>query len=107
MQNISMQDMAWFKFFGGHYLPFVQIASREVAGDVFKAVCAYVCETDEKPSLSEPLAQALFASIKKDVDESYAAYVKQVEGGKKGGETAAENRRRQITGDNTYPIPTL
>ena len=92
--DITMQDMAWFKFFGGHYQPFVQMASREVAGDVFKAVCAYVCE-DEGLELTDPLAKALFASIKKDVDDSYASYVKQVHGGQKGGETAAENRRRQ------------
>lgn len=92
--DITMQDMAWFKFFGGHYQPFVQMASREVAGDVFKAVCAYVCE-DEVLKLTDPLAKALFASIKKDVDDSYASYVKQVHGGQKGGETAAENRRRQ------------
>ena len=92
--DITMQDMAWFKFFGGHYQPFVQMASREVAGDVFKAVCAYVCE-DEVLKLTDPLAKAMFASIKKDVDDSYASYVKQVHGGQKGGETAAENRRRQ------------
>ena len=92
--DITMQDMAWLKFFGGHYQPFVQMASREVAGDVFKAVCAYVCE-DEVLELTDPLAKALFASIKKDVDDSYASYVKQVHGGQKGGETAAENRRRQ------------
>ena len=92
--DITMQDMAWFKFFGGHYQPFVQMASREVAGDVFKAVCAYVCE-DEVLELTDPLAKALFESIKKDVDDSYASYVKQVHGGQKGGETAAENRRRQ------------
>ena len=92
--DITMQDMAWFKFFGGHYQPFVQMASREVAGDVFKAVCAYVCE-DEVLELTDTLAKALFASIKKDVDDSYASYVKQVHGGQKGGETAAENRRRQ------------
>ncbi|MGN1027347.1 MAG: DUF6291 domain-containing protein [Faecousia sp.] len=92
--DITMQDMAWFKFFGGHYQPFVKMASREVAGDVFKAVCAYVCE-DEVPELTDPLAKALFASIKKDVDDSYASYVKQVHGGQKGGETAAENRRTQ------------
>ena len=92
--DITMQDMAWFKFFGGHYQPFVQMASREVAGDVFKAVCAYVCE-DEVLELTDPLAKALFASIKKDVDDSYASYVKQVHGGQKGGENAAENRRRQ------------
>ena len=92
--DITMQDMAWFKFFGGHYQPFVQMASREVAGDVFKAVCAYVCE-GEVLELTDPLAKALFASIKKDVDDSYASYVKQVHGGQKGGETAAENRRRQ------------
>ena len=92
--DITMQDMAWFMFFGGHYQPFVQMASREVAGDVFKAVCAYVCE-DEVLELTDPLAKALFASIKKDVDDSYASYVKQVHGGQKGGETAAENRRRQ------------
>ena len=93
--DVTMQDMAWFKFFGGHYQPFVQMASREVTGDVFKAICAYVCESEEVPELTDPLAKALFASIKKDVDDSYVAYVKQVQGGKKGGDTAAENRRRQ------------
>lgn len=90
----TMRDMAWFKFFGGHYQPFVKMASREVAGDVFKAVCAYVCD-EEAPELTDPLAKALFESIRNDVDDSYAAYVKQVQGGKKGGDTAAENRRRQ------------
>ena len=92
--EVSMREMPWFKFFGGHYLPFVQLASREAAGDVFKAVCAYVCD-EQVPELKDPLAQALFASIKKDVDDSFSSYVKQVQGGKKGGETAAENRRRQ------------
>lgn len=82
----TISDMPWFKFFGGNYLPFVEIASPESAGLVFKAVCCYVCEKPENaPQLTDPLGQALFQSIKKDIDDSFETYQKKVEGGKLGG----------------------
>ena len=67
----TISDMPWFKFFGGTYLPFVQVASAESAGLVFKAVCCYVCDKlEESPQLTDSLSQALFQSIKNDIDES-------------------------------------
>lgn len=44
----TISDMPWFKFFGGTYLPFVQVASAESAGLVFKAVCCYVYATSRR-----------------------------------------------------------
>lgn len=86
MDNKSLSDMPWFKFFGGTYFPFVKIASVECAGAVFKAVCCYVCEKQEDmPELTDSLSQALFEAIKKDIDESFEGYLKQVSGGKRGG----------------------
>lgn len=82
----TISDMPWFKFFGGTYFPFVSVASTETAGKVFKAVCCYVCEKPEHmPDLTDPLAQALFQSIRHDIDSSFETYLKRIEAGKAGG----------------------
>lgn len=82
----TISDMPWFKFFGGTYLPFVQVASAESAGLVFKAVCCYVCDKlEESPQLTDSLSQALFQSIKNDIDRSFESYLTQVAAGAKGG----------------------
>lgn len=67
-KRINISDMPWFKFFGCKYSAFISLASRESAGDVLKAVCAYVCDMPVE-ELSDPLAAALFQSIKKDIDD--------------------------------------
>ena len=85
-KDLTISDMPWFKFFGAKYSSFVSVASRETAGDVFKAICAYVCEVPEvAPELTDPLAIALFQSIKQDIDDSFDIYIKRVEAGKNGG----------------------
>lgn len=81
-----ISDMPWFKFFGAKYSSFVRVASRETAGDVFKAICAYVCgDNSSIPELTDGLSVALFQSIKEDIDESFELYIKRVEAGRSGG----------------------
>lgn len=82
----SMTDMAWFKFHGQNYFPYINAASAESAGLVLKAVCSYMSGTPAQDlSLPDPLSQAIFNAIRQDVDKSYESYIRQVEGGKKGG----------------------
>lgn len=82
----SMTDMAWFKFHGQNYFPYINAASAESAGLVLKAVCSYMSGTPAQTlSFPDPLSQAIFDAIRKDVDKSYESYIKQVEAGKKGG----------------------
>lgn len=79
-------DLPWFKFYGHNYFPYVSAASNENAGLVLKAVCSYLSGTPaQELSLPDPLSQAIFNAIRQDVDRSYDSYVRQVEGGKKGG----------------------
>lgn len=73
---------AWFKMFL-HQKALVDSVPDETAGKALKAVFRYF-DAGEVADL-DPLAFAVFASIKPYIDESFEDYERDVVNGKKGG----------------------
>ena len=72
----------WFKLFHHHRALFDSVPD-EVAGKAIKAAFAYF-DDGECPRDLEPIAFAVFSTIKPYIDESVEDYQKAVENGKNG-----------------------
>lgn len=77
---------SWFKLFVTHRA-FVDAVPDHVAGKALKMALAYF-DTGELPSGEDPLAEAVFASLKPNIDEAYADFRQRVENGRMGGRPA-------------------
>lgn len=73
---------SWFKMFA-HQKAIIDSVSDEAAGKALKAAFAYFDDGD-CPADLDPLAFAVFASIKPYIDESLENYQKAVESGRSG-----------------------
>ena len=73
---------SWFKLWL-HHRPLFDAVPDEVAGRVVKAALNYFA-TGEVVQLGQ-LESVVFASIKADIDDAHADYLRDVENGKKGG----------------------
>lgn len=75
---------SWFKFFLS-IKPLLDAVPDESAGKAIKAALAYFEDRTHEVSSLDPLALALFTSLKPYIDDSYEDYSRDVENGKKGG----------------------
>ena len=75
---------SWFKFFLS-IKPLLDAVPDESAGKAIKAALAYFEDRTHEVSSLDPLALALFTSLKPYIDDSYDDFARSVESGKKGG----------------------
>ena len=78
----------WFKMFL-HHKALIDVVSDEVAGKALKACYAYFDNGEVRDM--DSMAFAVFASIKPNIDESWADYEKQVKDGKDGADKRWHN----------------
>lgn len=75
---------SWFKFFLS-IKPLLDAVPDESAGKAIKAALAYFEDRTHEVSSLDPLALALFTTLKPYIDDSYDDFARSVESGKKGG----------------------
>lgn len=92
---------SWFKFFLS-IKPLLDAVPDESAGKAIKAALAYFEDRSHEVSGLDPLALALFTSLKPYIDDSYEDYSRDVENGKKGGRP----RKPPVTSPN-HGLPPL
>ena len=92
----------WFKLHG-QQKPMVDAVSDRVAGRALKAALQYLV-TGELPEL-KPLEAVLFASMKVNIDEACADYLRDVENGKKGGRPRKKKEEKPPVLENNPPKP--
>lgn len=85
---------SWFKLWL-HHRPLIDAVPDEVAGRAVKAALHYFA-TGEVMHLGQ-LETVVFASIKSDIDDAHADYLRDVENGKKGG-------RPKMTQEDKPPV---
>lgn len=79
----TLSDMQWFKYWAEKYCDLIELCSAKQRSDVLLAISRYCTEKD-LPELTG-LAKATFTLMKRDIDDSFVSYMKQVEAGAKGG----------------------
>ena len=87
----------WFKLWTNH-LPVFEAAPDDALGRAIRAALVY-CQTDQLPEL-DPLANLIFAVLRKDIDEALAQFQEAVESGKRG----ATTRWKKKESDNRDPM---
>lgn len=87
----------WFKLWTNH-LPVFEAAPDDALGRAIRAALVY-CQTDQLPEL-DPMANLIFAVLRKDIDEALAQFREAVESGKRG----ATTRWKKKESDNRDPM---
>ena len=87
----------WFKLWTNH-LPVFEAAPDDALGRAIRAALVY-CQTDQLPEL-DPMANLIFAVLRKDIDEALAQFQEAVESGKRG----ATTRWKKKESDNRDPM---
>ena len=85
---------SWFKFWL-HHKPLLEAVPDDVAGRAIKAALRYF-ESGEIDQLDQ-LEAAVFATLRADIDEATATYLRDIENGRKGG-------RPRSTGEGKPPV---
>lgn len=93
---------SWFKFFLS-IKPLLDAVPDESAGKAMKAALAYFEDRTHEASGLDPLAQALFTSLKPYIDESYADFARRVENGRSGGRPP---KPTETNGNHYLPLQT-
>ena len=89
MARKRAQKPSWFKLFGMHGA-MMQALPSESLGEGMKGAMTYF-STGALPELTDPLAIALFAALKPQIDEAYEDFRRSVESGRAGGLKSAHN----------------
>jgi len=87
----------WFKLWTNH-LPVFEAAPDDALGRAIRAALVY-CQTDQLPEL-DPMANLIFAVLRKDIDEALAQFQEAVESCKRG----ATTRWKKKESDNRDPM---
>lgn len=95
---------SWFKLWL-HHRPLIDAVPDDVAGRAIKAALNYFA-TGEVVQLGQ-LEMAVFASIKSDIDDAHADYLRDVENGKKGGRPKLTEKEKPTVRDGYPPLPTV
>jgi hypothetical protein len=95
---------SWFKLWL-HHRSLIDAVPDDVAGRAIKAALNYFA-TGEVTPLGQ-LETVVFASIKSDVDDAHADYLRDVENGKKGGRPKLAEEEKPPVRVGTPPLPTV
>ena len=95
---------SWFKLWL-HHRPLFDAVPDDVAGRVVKAALTYFA-TGEVVQLGQ-LEAVVFASIKADIDDAHADYLRDVENGKKGGRPRLTPEEKPPVRVGIPPSPTV
>lgn len=93
---------SWFKFFLS-IKPLLDAVPDESAGKAIKAALAYFEDRTHEVSSLDPLALALFTSLKPYIDDSYADFARRVENGRTGGRPP---KPTETNGNHYLPLQT-
>lgn len=93
---------SWFKFFLS-IKPLLDAVPDESAGKAIKAALAYFEDRTHEVSGLDPLALALFTSLKPYIDDSYADFARRVENGRAGGRPP---KPTETNGNHHLPLRT-
>lgn len=78
---VVMDDMPWFKYWSHKYRRLIELCSEKDRSDVLLAISRYATGSNNLPVMTD-LAEATFALMKDDIDESFSSYERKVAGGK-------------------------
>lgn len=95
---------SWFKLWL-HHKPLIDAVPDDVAGRAIKAALNYFA-TGEVVQLGQ-LETVLFSSIKSDIDDAHADYLRDVENGKKGGRPKLTEEDKPPVMVGNPPLPTI
>ena len=95
---------SWFKLWL-HHRPLIDAVPDEVAGRAVKAALHYFA-TGEVMHLGQ-LETVVFASIKSDIDDAHADYLRDVENGKKGGRPKMTQEDKPPVRGGNPSVPTV
>lgn len=95
---------SWFKLWL-HHRPLIDAVPDEVVGRAVKAALNYFA-TGDIIQLGQ-LESVVFASIKSDIDDAHADYLRDVENGKKGGRPKLTEEEKPPVGEGNPPLPTV
>ena len=95
---------SWFKLWL-HHRPLIDAVPDDVAGRAVKAALNYFA-TGEVVQLGQ-LETVVFASIKSDIDDAHADYLRDVENGKKGGRPKLTEEEKPPVREGNPPLPTV
>lgn len=95
---------SWFKLWL-HHRPLIDAVPDDVAGRAIKAALNYFA-TGEVVQLGQ-LETVLFSSIKSDIDDAHADYLRDVENGKKGGRPKLTEEEKPLVTEGNPPVPTV
>lgn len=90
------KTVPWVSLTVGKVYRAVLRASDAAAGRVFKAILRYAADEVEPCFKDEDPENLLFGLFVEDIDSSIEVYWRKVEGGRYGGNKAAENRRNAL-----------
>ena len=93
---------SWFKLWL-HHRPLIDAVPDDVAGRVVKAALNYFA-TGDVVQLGQ-LETVVFASIKSDIDDAHADYLRDVENGKKGGRPKLTEEEKPPVREGNPPLP--
>lgn len=102
MMSSKVKRPSWFKLWL-HHRPLIDAVPDDVAGRAIKAALNYFA-TGEVVQLGQ-LEMAVFASIKSDIDDAHADYLRDVENGKKGGRPKLIEKEKPPVRDGYPPLP--
>lgn len=78
---VVIRDMPWFKYWSNKYHKLIELCTEKERSDVLLAISRYATGNENLPVLTG-LAEATFALMKDDIDDSFSSYEKKVAGGK-------------------------
>lgn len=100
----KVKKPSWFKLWL-HHRPLIDAVPDDVAGRAIKAALAYFV-TGEVMQLGQ-LETVVFASIKADIDNAHADYLRDVENGRKGGRPKLTEDEKPPVREGNPPLPTV
>ena len=95
---------SWFKFWL-HHKPLIEAVPDDVAGRAVKAALRYF-ESGEADQLA-PLETAVFASLRADIDEAVATYLRDIENGRKGGRPRSTDEGKPPVREGDHSLPSV
>ena len=95
---------SWFKLWL-HHKALIDAVPDEVAGRAVKAALGYF-STGELVPLGE-IETVVFASLKSDIDDALADYLRDVENGRKGGRPKMLAEKKPPVKEGNPPLPTV
>lgn len=93
---------SWFKLWL-HHKPLFEAVPDDVAGRAVKAALQYFA-TGEVIQLDQ-LETVVFTSLKADIDDAHADYLRDVENGRKGGRPKTSDEKKPTVKEGNQPLP--